>query len=254
MSGQHSTGKTDYAERDSITVSGSSRRRLAQAIVILAALLVSVFIVKGTKTAPATVPTTFNMLAFLDERTALQEDAKDVRCWSSFCKLQMFITGVRIDDGAFPVRVDKHIEVIESIWDEAGREAPNASLISKDAVSSVLERRFSYQYEETVGATFQFSGDAPVILVDADALQDYSDTIEPWRLLQAWASRQADALGMLNKQPFDETALQRLYYFLRTYDLAILKHARRIAKNKKLPGVDAASMAEAFTLEGKLRN
>ena len=72
--------------------------------------------------------------------------------------------------------------------------------------------------------------------------------------MQTWASRHADASGELTLQPqFDEPALGEMYRFLRTYDLAILKHARQIAEGKKLARIDADSMAEAFSLESRLR-
>jgi len=230
-------------------------RRLTQVIVILGALLVSAYIVTGSKTTIVEAPPTFDMLAYLDQRVASQEDAKDVRCWSSFCKLQMFITGVPIDEDAVAVRVEKLIELIESIWEEAGRVDPNASIVAKDAVAAVLVRRFPHQYEETKGASFLFADDDQSILIDPASLQDYSDTIEPWRLLQAWASRQTDATGVLTKTPpFSEAALKQIYNFLHKYDLAVLKHARLIAEENKLARVDAASMEEGFTLEGKLRN
>ena len=234
---------------------GAVRGWLTQAIVILGALLVSVYIVTGSKTTIVEAPPTFDMLTYLDQRVAIQEDAKDVRCWSSFCKLQMFITGVPIDEEAVAVRVEKFMELIESIWEEAARIDPNATIIANDVVSAVLARRFPHQYEKTEGASFLFADDDQSILIDPASLQDYSDTIEPWRLLQAWASRQTDATGALTKTPpFSEAALKQAYNFLHKYDLAILKHARFIAEKNKLSRIDAASMAESFTLEGKLRN
>ena len=40
------------------------------------------------------------------------------------------------------------------------------------------------------------------------------NTIEPWRLLQTWASRQLDAQGMWRlERQFDESALGALYDF-----------------------------------------
>jgi len=232
-----------------------ARGRLTRVVVIVAALLVSAYIVTGSKTTLVEAPPTFDMLAYLDQQVAVQEDAKDVRCWSSFCKLQMFITGATIDEDAAAVRVEKHMELIESIWDEARRGEPDALFVGEESVSTVLARRFPHRYEETKGASFLFSGDDRTILIDAASLQDYSDTIEPWRLLQAWASRQTDASGRLTKTPpFNESALKQMYEFLRKYDLAILKHARLIAEKNKKSGVDASSMEEGFTLEGKLRN
>jgi hypothetical protein len=187
------------------------------------------------------------MLSYLDEKVAVQEDAKDVRCWSSFCKLQMFLAGAPINDAAISVRIEKHMELIESIWNEARIARPQARLIPEDVVTEILLRRFPSSMARARGMT----PDSPSsIQVGAEAIQDYSDTIEPWRLLQTWASRHTDSSGHLISQPaFEREALDVLYNFLRTHDLAVLKRARLIALEKKQTIIDAESMSAAFQAE-----
>ena len=227
------------------------RTRLLQALVVAGALVVAAYLLAAPT---AQQSPQFDMLSYLDGRVAAQEDEKDVRCWSSFCKLQMFLTGAAFDDDAFGVRIEEHMKLLESIWEETSREAGDSALISANDVSKVLARRFPYHFDAAQGATFELGDVLPRIHIDADALKDYSDTIEPWRLMQTWASRHTDAAGKLELEPqFDEQALAQMYEFLRTYDLAILKHARQIAETKKLARVDAGSMSEAFSLESKLR-
>lgn len=227
-------------------------KRAAQVFVVLAALVVAITLVAGSDSAP-TLALKFNMLGYLDARVASQENIKDVRCWSSFCKLQMFLTGVQIEPEAIAVRIDRHMKLIESIWDEACAQSPNQSLIRSASVSSVLERRFPHVNSDS-GATFSLGNGLEPIIIVPEAIQDYSDTIESWRLLQAWASRHTDSTGRLAlKQQFDKEVLHVLYNFFGTYDLAILKHARLVAQEKKLASIDAAAMFEAFDLESKLQ-
>ena len=53
--------------------------------------------------------------------------------------------------------------------------------------------------------------------------------------------------GTLEVSPqFGEQALQELYRFFRSYDLALLQQARRIAIDKKLSSIDKASMTASF--------
>ena len=55
--------------------------------------------------------------AYLDGRVGVQENQKNVRCWSSFNKLQeMFITNCEISEEAKSERIEKHMRLIRSIW------------------------------------------------------------------------------------------------------------------------------------------
>jgi len=227
-------------------------RRAAQFFVIVAASVVAIALVAGSDFTLMSAPK-FDMLGYLDERVASQENKKDVRCWSSFCKLQMFLTGAEIEPGAIAVRIERHMKLIDSIWDEARAQNPNQALIQPVAVSSVLEERFPH-VSSALGTTFDLGDGLMPITIVPEAIQDYSDTIEPWRLLQTWASRHTDSTGRLSlKQQFDKEALHVLHNFFGTYDLAILKHARLVAQEKKLASVDASAMSEAFDLESKLQ-
>jgi len=190
----------------------------------------------------------FDMLAHLDAKVANQEDVKDVRCWSSFCKLQMFLTEMEIEPAAVASRIDGHMELIQLIWEDSEGGDSSGSIIQAAEVSAVLSRNFPHATSDE-GTTFRFD-ENELIIVLPDAIQDYSDTIEPWRLLQSWASHHTDASGELTlSKQFDEDALQVLYKFLRAYDLAILKHAKSIAQQRKLSKIDAGAMEAAFQME-----
>ena len=187
----------------------------------------------------------FDMLSFLDERVGVQEDQKDVRCWSSFNKLQMFITNCEIDEGAKAARITEHMRLIQALYESSARQVGDEEYIDATAVKTALGDRFPQRNEvEEKGGNLV--GSVPT-LVGVEELRDYSDTIEPWRLLQTWASRQLDAQGTwrLEKQ-FDEGALGALYDFFRLYDLAMLRRARDHAFDRKLTKIDAEAITAAF--------
>ena len=86
--------------------------------------------------------------------------------------------------------------------------------------------------------------------VQTGSIIDYSDTIEAWRLLQTWAARRTDESGQMTlAPPFSEKALTAFHDFLLVYDIAVLRHARAIASERKLPKVDAESMNLAFSAD-----
>ena len=223
--------------------------RLPQIVVVVVAVVAAVAIARRdpgpTSETAKPAKTAYEMLVYLDGRVGVQENQKDVRCWSSFNKLQMFITNCEISEEAKSERIEQHMRLIQSIYDEAAESAPAKNLISASAVAAILRMRFP-KVDTAEGTQFNLGGETPTLVV-AESLKDYSDTIEPWRLLQTWASRQVDGKGnwKLSAQ-FDEEALKELYEFFRAYDLALLHKAREHAMERKLGQIDAEAIAAAF--------
>jgi hypothetical protein len=217
----------------------------AQCLLVLAALAGALFIWSGNKTG-------FDMLGYLDERIACQEDEKDVRCWSSVNKIQMFLAGAAINHDAMGVRVENYMKLFDSVWQESvGDSLEHEVEIPVARLLGILKLRFPHSTDaETGEVEFTFSQQSEPVLVMADSIKDYSDTIEAWRLLQAWASRKTDKTGKLTLTPvFSRDAIDAFHKFLVAYDIAILKNARRIANDRKLVKIDDVSMELAFENE-----
>ncbi len=221
---------------------GSNPHFKWQAVVMVSAIFAAIAIVRS---APELPPASFNMLGYLDKQVGQKENRKDVRCWSSFNKLGMFLTGCEIDEAAKSERIEQHMKLIQSLWAASREQSNGMDTIPAKAISQVLKDRFP-QATGGTGVSFQFGGGAPT-LVMADALRDYDDTIEPWRLLQTWASHNIGEHGWFaSPQPFSEEALQVMYNFLKAYDLAVQREARRVAVERQQAGIDAKAMATAF--------
>ncbi len=221
---------------------GSNPHFKWQAAVMVSAIFAAIAIVRS---APELPPASFNMLGYLDKQVGQKENRKDVRCWSSFNKLGMFLTGCEIDEAAKSERIEQHMKLIQSLWAASREQSNGMDTIPAKAISQVLKDRFP-QATGGTGVSFQFGGGAPT-LVMADALRDYDDTIEPWRLLQTWASHNIGEHGWFaSPQPFSEEALAVMYSFLKAFDLAVQREARRVAVERQLAGIDAEAMAAAF--------
>ena len=226
--------------------STNSSNRLPQIIVILVAVMAALTIVRRAPDTTSQSPgPPYEMLTYLDDRVGVQENQKDVRCWSSFNKLQMFITNCEISEEAKSERIEQHMRLIESLYNEASQRVPEKELITATIIDEILRVRFP-QVDTAEGTQFNL-GDGSSTLVVAEALKDYSDTIEPWRLLQTWASHQVDNTGKWKRDTqFGEGALKELYEFFRAYDLALLRKAREHAMERKLGHIDAEAVAAAF--------
>ena len=227
---------------------------------IVAATLLAVIFLLNKQTGSGeieSVPTStstssFDMLAYLDDQIACQEDEKDVRCWSSVSKLQMFVAGAPIDHEAIDVRIEQYNKLIDSVWKEAATGVMGE--ISTNQLMTVLNRKFPSEIDpvsQEVG--FVFSDKDEPVLVMQDLVEDYSDTIESWRLLQSWASRKVNASGQLELTPvFSEQAINDFHRFLISFDIALLRRAKGIAEQRKQSVIDAKAMDLAFQSDNDL--
>ena len=248
---------------------GNAGFKLQAGIVVVAAIVAGAIVLSGKQVAEdhagsgqknqgkrssadtkADNSKSFDMLAYLDEHVGVRESEKDVRCWSSFTDLQIFITQCKISPEAKGARTGQHAALIQSIWEAAKSTDGGDEYIDEPNVAKILEEKFP-SMDTSEGVEVDLGNGRKPVQVLAQDIRDYEQTIEPWRLLQNWASRHVDEQGRLKLRPqFNEAALQRMYRFLRTFDLAILKEAGRVAKERRLPEIDADSVNAAFGAAG----
>ena len=203
----------------------------------------------GSTTTTTSSQSSFDMLGFLDDQISCQENEKDVRCWSSVNKLQMFVAGASIEHEAAGVRISSYHHLLDDVW-QAAADNVDGQEISEQELQSVLSGKFPHENNaETGNVKFEFEGSEEPVLVMQALVQDYSDTIEPWRILQSWASTKVDAGGQLELKPiYSQPAIESFHSFLVAFDIALLKRAKAIAVQNKLATIDAESMTKAFEL------
>ena len=195
------------------------------------------------------------MLTFIDQQIAVQENEKDVRCWSSVNKIQTFISGLPVDTEAIGQRVECYIGMLDQVWDECvsgNQEQP----VTVDQFKRFLDDRFPEMARQVnaVLNPLENNGFDLNLLSSGEqcnAIIDYSDTIESWRLLQSWLLRKVDLPTTEVSAPFSDEALLELKRFLVVYDINLLKRARAVAMERKLARVNVEVMKEAFDLQWK---
>ncbi len=195
------------------------------------------------------------MLTYIDRQIAQQEDVKDVRCWSSVNKIQTFISGLPIDTQAIGQRVECYIELLDSFWMKCSTGDQTSSISASDlrrllqtefpAIVQIMDRA---QLSEKID---EFDFNFTEIQQQCDAIEDYSDTIESWRLLQSWAQRKVLEPDKQNPKPFSNDALAELKRFLVAYDIELLKRARMVAMANKQARVNVDFMNQAFEFQWK---
>ena len=195
------------------------------------------------------------MLTFVDQQIAIQEDVKDVRCWSSVNKIQTFISGLPVDTEAIGQRVECYIGMLDQVWYQCVSDSQGQP-VSADQVKRFLDDRFpEITRQVNVVPKPEDNNGFDATLLESkeqcDAIKDYSDTIESWRLLQSWLLRKVDVPATRVATPFSDEALLELKRFLVVYDINLLKRARVVAMGKKLARVNVEVMKEAFDLQWK---
>lgn len=186
------------------------------------------------------------MLEAIESQIADQEDVKDVRCWSSVNKIQTFLSGLPVELESNGRRVERYVGLIEDVWREAAENA-KGNEIGSEALYNVFESRFPENVSMVDGKVkFDFGGQLASISILEEAVQDYSDTIESWRLLQSWALRKATQGGNEPVAAFSQDSLDQFRDFLVVFDIALLKSAKDVAMERKFASIDVKTMDLAF--------
>ena len=225
-------------------------------VLVVAAVVAGVILLTGQSSTDTQPPVkadikenkTFDMLAYMDSKVGARESEKDVRCWSSLVDLQQFISQCKISPDAKSARTKLHSDHLESIWKAAAKAQGEGEYITKKTLLEILNKHYTSR-ETSQGVDFDFDADPTVIklLIPAEAKDDYEKTIETWRLLQNWGNRHIDTEGRLTLKPqYDQQAIELMYRFLRSFDLAILRKTGEIAKADRLSEVDDASVEKSF--------
>ena len=220
--------------------------RIFQIAAIVASVIVAMLLMRGSEAAPEPEPkettASVDMLQFVDDKVASQECVKDVRCWSSVSKLQMFAAGAPIEHDALAVRIECYKQFLQSVWEQAaeGQTEP----ISSDRLIAILGQKFPES--KPPWSEFSFSIDQQQMVLN-ELIQDYSDTIESWRIIQSWLLGKLGSDGKLDVSvPFSDAALEAFQKFLVGFDIALLRHARDVAVRQKKSVVDSEAMRTAF--------
>jgi hypothetical protein len=249
-------GDQPTQDDDKVSARGTGSRT---ALLVLAGLLVFAACFAAAARAstaaqkssvPAESAAAFDLLGYVDREINAQEDVRDVRCWSSVNKLQMFLAEAPITTDGAAERIERHKALIESIWVDASKGVAPTTEIGAEAVKAVISRRFPHQLDAATGARFTLKEPPGSIQLSAQDVKDYGDTIEGWRLIQSWALSHTNASGALTLKPaFGRDALRELKDFLRVYDLAVMRYARHKAMRAQASSIDATAMRAGFDLE-----
>lgn len=233
-------------------------QQFAQIALLVVALIIGIVLVRST-TGPEAVDKTgqnsesvesaaVKMLGLVEAHIADQEDVKDVRCWSSVNKIQTFLSGLPVELEANSQRVERYVMMIEEIWIES-KALTTDDEIDADVLISVLKSRFPENVTVTEGKPkFDFGRELASLEIIEDAIQDYSDTIESWRLLQSWALRKASQPSPVENdvRAFKAEALEQFRDFLVVFDVGLLKASKEVAMDRKFSSIDAATIDIAF--------
>ncbi len=84
----------------------------------------------GSRSVPANQPvsTPFDaMVAHLDSMAAGFEDQKDVKCWTSFKRLETFIAGCQLTPATTHLKSEVVIDLVDQVWKAAADSADDVT-------------------------------------------------------------------------------------------------------------------------------
>ena len=177
-----------------------------------------------SKTPPARSPFD-GMLAHLDTMAARFEDRKDVKCWTSFKRLETFVAGCQLAPATTHQKSEVVIDLVDQIWKAAAESLDNVPSINATAFDAAAKKHFPWDCIEFLHCTLQL-GDRKFIVPFQD-VDNYLGTVEPIRVLQTLAQRVArQDPSRLTLEPSAVESAVRLTALLST---TLLKESNRIA-------------------------
>src|SRR4051794_31690785 len=158
------------------------------------------------------------------------ENQRDPKCDATATRLETFMYGTPLSVGAREKKVDLQKRLILAVWTQASDEARAKGLeqIPADVVTPVIQRNFSYSFDDAKNAHVKLGDGSELVLEERDVRQ-YGTVAYALRAILA---TQQDALLSPDVKliPFASDAVQAMKQMVDVYTLATLDLSDKAAR------------------------
>ncbi|CAA0108068.1 Uncharacterised protein [BD1-7 clade bacterium] len=174
------------------------------------------------------------------------EGTSDPKCYATASRLEDFIYGTPLTDGARFAKIDYQKALIEALWREASIAAQQAgeSTISRKRIRAYFLAVSNLQAMKNGDWVVKPEGSADSVLIVADIYRQYSSIAYSLRAILA--VQQDSLLGDVLLLPLSDEALIDMQLFLDLYTLAVLHVADKAARDNDLYEIDQPLFAAAW--------
>ena len=180
----------------------------------------------------------------MDQINQLESD-RDPKCYATATRLENFMYGTPLNDGARVKKIDLQKQLIRNIWNEAAEAArrENKQQVGADLLKSVLERALPKSAQPNGDWVVTLPDGVKLALTSRDKRQ-YSSVAYALRALLA--VQQENMLQALNLPPLTQDAVAAFKDFLDIYTLIALQLADAAARGADRYEVSADDFEKAW--------
>ncbi len=173
------------------------------------------------------------------------ESQKDAKCYATATRLENFIYGTPLSDGARFGKIDLQKALISSVWGKASEraKAQGRDAIGPSEIGSVLSEVLAYRSDGEGNVLVPRKGETLVLA--ANDIRQYSSIAYALRAILAV---QQDSLFLFANDdlPLDDGAVDRLREALDVYTLATLRIADQAARARNEREISTQGFADAW--------
>lgn len=172
------------------------------------------------------------------------ESEQDAKCQATATRLENFVAGTPLDDGARLAKIDLQKKLLAEVWGGASSAAEQSGVLDAEALAPFVSSVLRYQ-ADGLGGWAVTLGDGELLALDGTEFRQYASVAYA---LRAILGLQQESLldPTLRLMPASDEAIERLKELVDVHTLAVLELADREARLASRPTVDAAGLSRAW--------
>ena len=166
------------------------------------------------------------MLAQLDEAAGQFEDQRDVKCWTSFKRLETFVAGCQLAPATTHIKTEVVIDLVDQVWRAAAQVQVGGQAITAANFDAASQEYFRWRCDGSLHCRLEF-GERELSVPSMD-FDNYRGTVEPIRIVQTLARRleRRDP----SRLPLDASAVPSATRLAAVLSTALLKEANVVGQ------------------------
>ncbi len=172
------------------------------------------------------------------------ESEQDAKCQATATRLENFVAGTPLDDGARLAKIDLQKKLLTEVWGGASRAAGDTSVLEPDALASFVSSALRYQSDGLGGWVVTLSNGESLAL-DATEFRQYASVAYALRAILG-LQQESFLDPSLQLKPANDDGIEKLKELIDVHTLAALELADREARRASRPTVDAERLTQAW--------
>ena len=194
----------------------------------------------SSRSSVATYRSLQDFLAELNQQASQLEESRDVKCWTSFKRLETFIAGCQLSPESTHLKTEVVQNYFDQIWAEADRSTTKDSIIDAAPFTRTVRRFVPWETDSVLEYRVTFP-DREIVVKFQD-VENFRSTVEPIRLLQSLTTKLHD--NKEQRKVFSPTAIHSATEFIALLSTIVLRESYAVAVEHQHHQIEATDMLQ----------